>query len=60
MMPEDDYDLAGFTVGIVNKPDVFDNKSVKAGDVIIALPQAAYIQTDFRLSERYSILTRAV
>ena len=33
MMPEDDYDLAGFTVGIVNKPDVFDNKSVKAGDV---------------------------
>ena len=49
MMPEDDYDLAGFTVGIVNKPDVFDNKSVKAGDVIIALPSSGVHSNGFSL-----------
>lgn len=48
-MPEDDYDLAGFTVGIVNKPDVFDNKSVKAGDVIIALPSSGVHSNGFSL-----------
>ena len=35
---EDEYDLAGFSVGIVDRAEIFDNASVKAGDALIALP----------------------
>ena len=38
--PEDEYDLAGFSVGIVDKDKVIDNNSMKAGDVVIALPSS--------------------
>ena len=38
MMPEDEYDLAGFTVGVVDKAKILDNSTMQAGDVIIALP----------------------
>ena len=37
MKPED-YDLAGFTVGIVDREKIIDNNKMQAGDVIIALP----------------------
>ena len=40
MMPAEDYDLAGFSVGIVDKPKVVDHSSMKAGDVILALPSS--------------------
>ena len=36
--PENEYDLAGFSVGIVDKDKILDKNSVKDGDVIIALP----------------------
>ncbi|MBR6792730.1 MAG: phosphoribosylformylglycinamidine cyclo-ligase, partial [Clostridia bacterium] len=36
--PIDEYDLAGFAVGIVDEEKVLDNKSMKPGDVVIALP----------------------
>lgn len=49
MMPEDDYDLAGFTVGIVDREKVFDNKTVKAGDAIIALPSTGVHSNGFSL-----------
>ena len=38
LMPLEDYDLAGFAVGIVDKKKMIDNSKMKAGDVIIALP----------------------
>ena len=38
MMPVEDYDLAGFAVGIVDKKKILDNTRMKAGDVVIALP----------------------
>ena len=38
MMPEDEYDLAGFTVGVVDKAKILDNSTMQPGDVIIALP----------------------
>jgi len=38
MMPEDEYDLAGFTVGVVDKEKILNNETMKPGDVIIALP----------------------
>ena len=37
MMPVDDYDLAGFSVGIVDKKKIIDNTRMRAGDVVIAL-----------------------
>ena len=49
MMPEDDYDLAGFAVGIVDKKKIFDTASVKAGDVIIALPSSGVHSNGFSL-----------
>ena len=36
----DEYDLAGFCVGVVNKPDVIDGSQVNIGDVIIGLPSS--------------------
>ncbi len=35
--PEDEYDLAGFCVGIVDKSKIIDNRNMQAGDVVIAL-----------------------
>ena len=39
-MEADDYDLAGFAVGIVDKEKVIDQKSMRAGDVVLALPSS--------------------
>lgn len=49
MMAEDDYDLAGFTVGIVDRDKVFDNKTVMSGDAIIALPSTGVHSNGFSL-----------
>ena len=38
MMPEDDYDLAGFSVGIVDKKRIINRETVRPGDVMLALP----------------------
>ncbi len=47
--PEDEYDLAGFSVGIVDKEKILDNSKVKAGDVIIALPSSGVHSNGFSL-----------
>lgn len=49
MMPEDDYDLAGFTVGVVDRDKIFDNNTVRAGDAIIALPSTGVHSNGFSL-----------
>ena len=36
--PEDEYDLAGFAVGIVDEKDLITGKDIKAGDVLIGIP----------------------
>ena len=36
MMPEEEYDLAGFTVGVVDKEKILSNETMKPGDVIIS------------------------
>lgn len=38
--PEDEYDLAGFSVGVVDKDKIFSNSTQKSGDVIIAIPSS--------------------
>ena len=49
LMPVDEYDLAGFAVGIVDKEKILDNDNVKAGDVIIALPSSGVHSNGFSL-----------
>ena len=47
--PIDEYDLAGFAVGIVDREKVIDKKSMKAGDVMIALPSSGVHSNGFSL-----------
>ena len=47
--PEDEYDLAGFSVGVVDKEKVLDNSKITEGDVIIALPSSGVHSNGFSL-----------
>ncbi len=49
LMPEDDYDLAGYSTGVVDKSKVLNNKLVTEGDVIIALPSTGVHSNGFSL-----------
>ena len=49
MMPEDEYDLAGFAVGVVDKKKIIDKNSVKPGDVMLALPSSGVHSNGFSL-----------
>ncbi len=50
--PENEYDLAGFSVGVVDKSRVIDKNSVKSGDVIIAMPSSGVHSNGFSLVRR--------
>ena len=52
MMPEDEYDLAGYSTGIVDKAKIIDNKTMRAGDVVIALPSSGVHSNGFSLVRR--------
>ncbi len=47
--PEDEYDLAGFSVGIVDREKILSNRDMKAGDVMIALPSSGVHSNGFSL-----------
>ena len=47
--PADEYDLAGFAVGIVDKTKIIDHSQMKAGDVILALPSSGVHSNGFSL-----------
>lgn len=47
--PEDEYDLAGFSVGVVDKSKIIDNASMCEGDVMIALPSSGVHSNGFSL-----------
>lgn len=47
--PEDEYDLAGFSVGVVDRSKILDKSKVKSGDVVIALPSSGVHSNGFSL-----------
>ena len=49
MMPDDDYDLAGFSVGIVDKEKIIDHTAMREGDVMLALPSTGVHSNGFSL-----------
>ena len=52
VMTADDYDLAGFTVGVVDREKVIDKNKMAAGDVVIALPSTGVHSNGFSLVRR--------
>ncbi|MBE6582907.1 MAG: phosphoribosylformylglycinamidine cyclo-ligase [Ruminococcaceae bacterium] len=52
LMPIDDYDLAGFAVGIVDKKKIIDNKKMQEGDIVIALPSTGIHSNGFSLCRK--------
>ena len=52
LMPEEDYDLAGFAVGIVDKKKILDNTKMEPGDVVIALPSTGIHSNGFSLCRK--------
>jgi len=52
MMPVDEYDLAGFSVGVVDKKKIIDNTKMAAGDVVIALASTGIHSNGFSLCRK--------
>ncbi|MCR5101914.1 MAG: phosphoribosylformylglycinamidine cyclo-ligase [Butyrivibrio sp.] len=49
LMPEDEYDLAGFAVGVVDKDDMIDGSTIAAGDVLIGVASSGVHSNGFSL-----------
>jgi len=47
--PVDEYDLAGYSTGVVDKDKILNNKTIKEGDIIIALPSSGVHSNGFSL-----------
>ena len=52
LMPVDEYDLAGFAVGVVDKKKIIDNTRMAAGDVVIALASTGIHSNGFSLCRK--------
>ena len=52
LMPQEDYDLAGFAVGVVDKKKILDNKRMNAGDVVIGLASTGIHSNGFSLCRK--------
>ena len=61
MMPEDEYDIAGYTTGVVDKSKIIDNTKMKEGDVIIGLASTGVHSNGFSLVRKiFDITTKEV
>ena len=56
MMPEEEYDVAGFSVGVVEKSKITDGKMQKQVTCLSVSRQAVFTQTAIHLSEKFSVL----
>ena len=60
MMPDDEYDIAGFAVGVVDKAKIIDNTKVQEGDVILGLASTGVHSNGFSLVRKvFDITTKA-
>lgn len=58
LMPEDDYDLAGFAVGVVDKKDIIDGSTIKAGDVLVGMASSGVHSNGFSLVRKVFEMTK--
>jgi phosphoribosylformylglycinamidine cyclo-ligase len=52
MYAEDDFDLAGFAVGILDKPKAITGENIQAGDVLVGLPSSGLHSNGFSLARK--------
>ncbi len=57
LMPEEEYDLAGFAVGLVDKKDIITGEDLKAGDVLIGLASSGVHSNGFSLVRKVFRMT---
>ena len=57
-MPEDDYDLAGFSVGVADKKDLITGENIKAGDVLVGLASTGVHSNGFSLVRKVFNITK--
>ena len=58
--PEDEYDLAGYCTGVVDREKIIDNKTMRAGDTVIALPSSGVHSNGFSLVRKVFDVENAV
>ncbi|MBQ9135615.1 MAG: phosphoribosylformylglycinamidine cyclo-ligase [Lachnospiraceae bacterium] len=58
LMPEDEYDLAGFAVGVVDKKDLITGENIKAGDVLIGIASSGVHSNGFSLVRKVFDMTK--
>ena len=58
LMPEDEYDVAGFTVGVVDRKDMIDGSNIKAGDVLIGVASTGVHSNGFSLVRKVFDMTK--
>ena len=57
LIPEEEYDLAGFAVGVVERKDIIDGKELKAGDVLIGMASSGVHSNGFSLVRKVFEMT---
>ena len=58
LMPEDEYDLAGFAVGVVDRKDLITGADIKAGDVLIGIASSGVHSNGFSLVRKVFEMTK--
>ncbi len=58
LMPEDEYDVAGFTVGVVDRKDMIDGSTIKEGDVLIGVASTGVHSNGFSLVRKVFDMTK--
>lgn len=58
LMPEEEYDLAGFTVGVVDEKDLITGENIKPGDVLIGIASSGVHSNGFSLVRKVFEMTR--
>ena len=59
LMPEDEYDLAGFAVGVCDKKDMITGEDLKAGDVLIGMASTGVHSNGFSSTDSFRLMTHS-